>query len=58
MSEHFCEYDHNLEEDCGRQSSICIFFKNGEKLWLCAEHYDEHAKRMAAAGLMPEGEIL
>jgi len=30
----------------------------GEKQWLCAEHYDEHARLMAQMGRTPENEEL
>ena len=35
MAEHFCEYDHNLDEPCGKPAGI-----KWQGMWLCAEHYD------------------
>jgi hypothetical protein len=39
MTQHFCEYDRNLDEPCGKVAR----FKWGG-LWLCAEHWDETAE--------------
>jgi len=48
MSEHYCEYDHNLEEPCGKPAGL----KWGW-LWLCAEHYDHTMKMLERAGIDP-----
>jgi hypothetical protein len=53
MSEHFCEYDHNLDEPCDKPVVIKVI-----GVWLCAEHYDEHARFMAGFGRTPENEEL
>ena len=49
MTTHFCEYDHQLDEPCGAPASIrCT------GMWMCAEHYDQHARFMATFGMTPE----
>ena len=51
MAEHFCEYDHNLDEPCDKPATIKVV-----GMWMCAQHYDEHARLMAVMGRTPEGE--
>jgi hypothetical protein len=53
MSKHFCEYDHNLDEPCGKPAVIKVL-----GMWMCAEHYDEHAQLTAEFGRTPENEEL
>jgi hypothetical protein len=53
MSKHFCEYDHNLDEACGKPAVIKVL-----GMWMCAEHYDEHAQLTAEFGRTPENEEL
>lgn len=55
MSEHSCEYDHNLDEQCGKPATIRVRLGR-HVMWMCAEHYDEHARFMATMGKTPEGE--
>jgi hypothetical protein len=51
MSEHHCEYDHNLDEPCGAPATIKVI-----GMWMCADHYDEQARLMAQMDRTPEGE--
>ena len=53
MTEHFCEYDHHLDEPCGKPAVIKVL-----EMWMCAEHYDEHARLMAQMSRTPESEGL
>lgn len=39
---HFCQYDRHLDVPCGAPASI-----RWERLWMCADHYDQHAAFMA-----------
>jgi hypothetical protein len=41
---HDCEYDHNLDEPCGKPANLKLI-----GMWMCAEHYDwtmEFCKRI------------
>ena len=46
---HYCEYDHDLAEPCGKPATIKVI-----GMWMCAEHYDQHARLMAEMGRTPE----
>lgn len=48
MSEHYCEYDHNLDEPCGKPARLKLL-----GLWLCAEHYDEAMRLFNLIGVDP-----
>lgn len=50
-----CEYDHNLDEKCGQPAVIKVRIGK-HVMWMCAQHYDEHARLMAVMGRTPEGE--
>jgi hypothetical protein len=49
MAEHFCEYDHNLDEACGKPAGI-----KWHGMWLCAGHYDWTIEFFAAIGIDAE----
>ena len=46
---HYCEFDHDLDEPCGRPATIRC-----HGMWFCAEHYDRHTEFMAEIGLGPD----
>jgi hypothetical protein len=48
MSEHFCEFDHNLDEPCGKPASI-----KWRGMWFCAEHWDWHEEFCAEINVDP-----
>jgi hypothetical protein len=48
MSEHYCEFDHNLDEPCGRPA--CMKWRG---MWFCAEHWDWHEKFCAEIKVDP-----
>ena len=50
MMEHYCEFDHNLENPpCGKPAKIRC-----HGMWMCADHYDWHTRFMAQFGLGPD----
>jgi len=48
MSEHFCEFDHNLDEPCRKPASI-----KWREMWFCAEHWDWHEQFCEEIGIDP-----
>jgi hypothetical protein len=48
MSEHYCEFDHNLDEPCGRPA--CMKWRG---MWFFAEHWDWHEKFCAEIEVDP-----
>jgi hypothetical protein len=48
MSEHYCEFDHNLNEPCGRPARM-----KWRGMWFCAEHWDWHEKFCAEIKVDP-----
>jgi len=47
--EHFCQFDHGLDEECSKPATIRCF-----GMWLCAEHYDWHCRFMRELRLNPD----
>lgn len=48
MSEHYCEYDHNRDEPCGKSAGM-----KWRGMWLCAEHWDWTAALFERFGIDP-----
>jgi hypothetical protein len=53
MTEHFCQYDRNRDEPCGKPARF-----HWSRLWLCAEHWDMTVEFFAFFGMTPKGENL
>jgi hypothetical protein len=53
MKEHFCSYNHNLSEPCGRIARFKYETKYDLR-WYCATHYDEVTSVFKQFGITPE----
>jgi hypothetical protein len=45
---HDCEFDHNLDEPCGKPAAI-----KWRGMWFCVEHWDWHEKFCAEINVDP-----